>query len=91
MKSFLIVIVTIVFLVVAVATAAQAKRVPSTRDGDPDEVQYVKRHDEPSASSRLKCSQGQLTQRRLHRTQKRRAKRVYIEVRFPGRGFFLEK
>jgi opacity protein-like surface antigen len=91
MKKFLIVIVTIVFLVGAAATAARAKRVPSTRDGDPDEVQSVKRLDEPTMGSGLSGSQGRLTQRRLHKTGGGRAKRLHIEVRFPGRRFFLEK
>lgn len=91
MKRLLIVIVTVVFLVVAASKAAHALRVPSTRDGDPDEVQYVKRHEEPTAGSKLKCSQGRLTEERIHRTQKVRPKRNHIKVRFPGRGFFLEK
>ncbi len=91
MKRILIVIVTIVFLVGAAATAVHARRVPCKRDGDPDEVQTVKRHDELQASLRLDCSQGRLAERTLRRTGRPREKRFHIRVRFPGRKFFLEK
>ena len=91
MKRFLIVIVTVVCLVLAAATAACALRVPSTRDGDPDEVQHAKRHDEPSTGSRLILSQGRLTEKGLHRSEKARVRRPRVNVRFPGKKFFLEK
>ncbi|MGD9141513.1 MAG: hypothetical protein PVJ42_08230 [bacterium] len=91
MKKFLIVIVTIVFLVIAAGTGAQARRVPSKRAGDPDEVQSAKQHDEPGMGSRLKTSQGRLALKLGQRTDNRRAKRLNIKVRFPGREFFLEK
>jgi hypothetical protein len=91
MKRFLIVIVTIVFLVVAASTGAQARRVPSKRAGDPDEVQSAKRHDEPSVGSGLKTSQGRLASKLGQKTYDRRAVRRNITVRFPGREFFLEK
>lgn len=91
MKRLLIVVVTIVFLVVAAATGAQARRVPSRRAGDPDEVQSAKQHEEPAMGSRLKTSQGRLALKLGQRTDNRRAVRLNIKVRFPGREFFLEK
>jgi hypothetical protein len=91
MKRLLIVIVTIVFLVGAAATAAHARRVPSRRDGDPDEVQSAKQNEELSAGSRPTFSQGRLTQRRMHAPARARRTRLHIKVRFPGKGFFLEK
>jgi hypothetical protein len=91
MKRLLIVVVTIVFLVVAAATAVHARRVPSRRDGDPDEVQSAKQHEELTTSSRLKTSQGRLAQETSQSIDGRRARRRYIKVRFPGREFFLEK
>jgi hypothetical protein len=91
MKRFLIVIVAAVCLVSAAATAARATRVPSRRDGDADEVQSVKRHEEPALSSRLTSSQGRPTQRRLYEIERVRRRRAYIKVSLPGREFFLEK
>ena len=78
-------------LIFAAATAAHARRVPSRRDGDPDEVQSAKRHDEPSVGSGHKTFQGRLAQKLGQRTDDRRAKRRHIKVRFPGGEVFLEK
>ncbi len=91
MKRVLIVIVTIVSLVGTAVTAAHARRVPTRPDGDPDEVQSVKRHEEVSTGSRLACSQGRPARRPLQRTCSGRRRRLHIEVGFPGREFFLEK
>lgn len=91
MKRLLIVMVTVLCLAAAAATAVHAMRVPGKRAGDPDEVQSAKRHDEPAAVTRPADSQGLLTQRRACLIERVRGMRRHIKVRFPGREFFLEK
>jgi hypothetical protein len=91
MKRLLIIILFTAFFGATAATAAYAVRVPGKRDGDPDEVQSVKRNDEPSAVSTSPRSQGRLTQKGSRPAGKERAGRTSVQVRFPGRGFFLEK
>jgi hypothetical protein len=91
MKRFLIVIAAAVCLVSTAATPARAARIPSKRDGDADEVQSAKRHEEPATGSRLTSSQGRPTQKRLQETETARNRQAHIKVSFPGREFFLEK
>jgi hypothetical protein len=91
MKKLPIVIATIMFLMAMAAPAGHAMRVPSRRDGDPDEVQSVKRLDEPTSGTRLTNSQGRLAKNNTSENNPALKLRRCIEVRFPGREFFLEK
>jgi hypothetical protein len=91
MMRFLIVIATAVCLVSVAATPASAARIPSRRDGDADEVQSAKRHEEPATGSRRKGSQERPTQKRLLETERACKVRTHIEISLSGREFFLEK
>jgi hypothetical protein len=94
MKRLLIVTVAIVCLVGAAASGVYARRIPVRPSGDADEVQCAKRHEElaePQEGSGPTSFQGQLTPRRSSRAGGPRPRRLHIQVRFPGREFFLEK
>jgi len=88
MKRLLIVITAFVLLVAAAPSPVHARRVPVRRDGDPDDVQSVKRLDECGETSELRRSQG-LPARGKPSVAGHIRRR--IEVRFPRREFFLEK